>query len=187
MPRQTKQELDDEILNSAAMLFASHGFKETSVQRIADAVGYSKAGLLHRYPSKEALQDAVIARCAAEMHAVGVSVAARAPGPERDREVITALARMAVRRPGLVALLLSLLCTAEPDVADRMQAIGESVFAAFAETPDAPLARRIRVIGALGALSVACLSLRGDASEEAAAHLIATSCDALGHDSSPTR
>ncbi len=61
--RPTRQEIDDEIVERR--LFARYGFQETSLQRIADAVGYSKTGLLHRFPTKEALQDAVIERWAA--------------------------------------------------------------------------------------------------------------------------
>jgi AcrR family transcriptional regulator len=181
VPRQTQQELDDEIIETAATLFAQHGFKRTSVQSIADAVGYSKAGLLHRYPSKEALQNAVIGRCLAEMQAIAAQVAGLAPGPERDREVITALVRLAMRRPGFVALLLSLLSTLEHDEASaRMKAIGDAVFEAFVVDPSTDLDRSVRVIGALGALSVARLSLR-NAPSDLSAHLLAVSYDALGH------
>ena len=65
--RPTRQEIDDEIVERAAALFARYGFQETSLQRIADAVGYSKTGLLHRFPTKEALQDAVIERWAGKV------------------------------------------------------------------------------------------------------------------------
>ena len=45
----------------AAGLFARHGFAHTSVQQVADAVGYSKPGLLHRFGSKDALFQAALA------------------------------------------------------------------------------------------------------------------------------
>lgn len=41
--RPTSREIDDQILDSAAGIFAVHGFAHASVQQIADAVGYSKA------------------------------------------------------------------------------------------------------------------------------------------------
>src|SRR5262245_12539955 len=107
MPRPTREQIEDEILETAATLFARHGFRETSVQRIADAVGYSKTGLLHRYPSKEALQQAVIDRAVAEMRAIAADAATLPTGPERDRVVVTGIARLALDRPGAVALLLS--------------------------------------------------------------------------------
>ena len=81
MPRPTKQQIEDEILETAAALFARHGFKETSIQRVADAVGYSKTGLLHRYPSKEALQEAVVDRALAEMRAVEAEAEGLPVGP----------------------------------------------------------------------------------------------------------
>src|SRR3712207_7437562 len=46
----------------SAALFARRGFEQTSVQAIADAVGLSKAGLLHHFPSKDALRAAVLAQ-----------------------------------------------------------------------------------------------------------------------------
>nr|BFE79140.1 hypothetical protein GCM10020093_017410 [Planobispora longispora] len=98
MPRQTREQIDEEIIDCAAMLFARHGFQETSIQRVADAVGYSKSGLLRHYPSKEALQEEVAARCLSELQDITRQAAGHAPGPERDRAALTALARLALRR-----------------------------------------------------------------------------------------
>jgi len=183
MPRPTRQQIDDEIIDCAATLFARHGFRETSVQRIADAVGYSKTGLLHRYPSKEALQEAVVERCLGEMRSVRDEVAGMAPGPARDRAAITVLAGNALRRPGLVALLLSSLLT-RPDgeFAETLKLVGDAVLEAFLLTPDtADLARLTRVTGALGALAVARTALREQLSADSLDHLIDVSFDALGH------
>ena len=58
--RQTPERLDAAILDTAAEVFARHGFTSTSVQQVADAVGYSKTGLLRRFPSKQALYEAVL-------------------------------------------------------------------------------------------------------------------------------
>src|SRR5262245_54790745 len=107
MPRPTKQQIDDEILETAATLFARHGFKETSIQRIADAVGYSKTGLLHRYPTKEALQQAVVDRALRDIREVADGVRDQPPGPERDRAAVTGIARLAMEGRGTVSLLLS--------------------------------------------------------------------------------
>ena len=106
--RPTRQEIDDEIVERAAALFARYGFRETSVQRIADAVGYSKTGLLHRFPTKEALQDAVIDRgWAARCRAIaGRGATTCRPGPERDRAVITGWSTSPCPGPGVVSLLL---------------------------------------------------------------------------------
>src|SRR3954471_10318821 len=182
MPRPTREQIDDEILEGAATLFARHGFKETSVQRIADAVGYSKTGLLHRYPSKEALQAAVLDRCVADVRSIGAGVADLAPGPDRDRAVIAGVARLALRRPGSVALLLSgLLGTPDSEIAVGLHAIGEAVFAAFATDPGADPARMLRVTGALGALAVARIALGDHLTADGLDDLVEVSFDALGH------
>lgn len=186
MPRPTKEQIDEEILDCAATLFARHGFRETSVQRIADAVGYSKTGLLHRYPSKEALQDAVVQRCIAEMRQVAAGVAELPAGPERDLAAIRTMAVNAMARPGFVALLLSSLVTEpEGEVATALkpghQAILE-IFGLPAELTEASdLTRVTRVTGALGALAVARVALREHTSADLVGHLIDVSWSALGH------
>jgi TetR/AcrR family transcriptional regulator len=47
-------------LAAATRLFASHGFGGTALQDIADAVGVSKPAVLHHYPSKELIRQAVL-------------------------------------------------------------------------------------------------------------------------------
>jgi TetR/AcrR family transcriptional regulator len=47
-------------LAAATRLFASHGFEGTALQAIADAVGVSKPAVLHHYPSKEHIRQAVL-------------------------------------------------------------------------------------------------------------------------------
>jgi AcrR family transcriptional regulator len=189
MPRPTREQIEDEILETAATLFARHGFRETSVQRIADAVGYSKTGLLHRYPSKEALQQAVIDRAIAEMRSIAAAAATLPPGPQRDRVVVTGIARLTLDRPGAVALLLSGLTSAPgSEFATILHDIGGLVFAAFGvDDPDCaartdPM-RVLRITGALGALAVAGVALHDKLLASAALEDIVTvSCDALGHE-----
>jgi AcrR family transcriptional regulator len=182
MPRPTKQQIDDEILEAAASLFSRHGFKETSVQRIADAVGYSKTGLLHRYPTKESLQHAVVERAAQQIAEIGAQVAAIAPGPERDHAIITEVARLAVELPGTVALLLSaVLSPPESELGCALDTVGEQIFAAFAVDPETDNARGIRVVGALGALAMLGVTLRDKPLVATVDDLIAVSYDALGH------
>lgn len=179
MPRPTREQIDDEILEAAATLFARHGFKETSVQRIADAVGYSKTGLLHRYPSKEALEQAVVERALREVRTVAEAVATRPAGAERDRAVLVALARVAVDNPGTIALLLSGLMSAPES--EIFQQLGEMIFTAFAVDPDCQSARAVRVTGALGALAVAAVALRETLPGGTLDDLVEVSYDALGH------
>lgn len=48
-------------LEAALQLFAAQGFGATSVQEVASAVGVTKQAVLHHFPSKELLRDAVLA------------------------------------------------------------------------------------------------------------------------------
>lgn len=182
MPRPTRQQIDDEIIDTAATLFARHGFEETSIQRIANAVGYSKGGLLRHYPSKEALQEAVLERCIADMRAIATSVAELPAGPQRDRAVLTQFAHLAVQSPGFVALMLSILVRglSNPESAP-LQPITDAVADAFLLTPETNIARIVRVAGAVGALAVARTALGEFLAAGSVDQLIAVSYDALGH------
>ncbi|MEU8239972.1 TetR/AcrR family transcriptional regulator [Actinoplanes missouriensis] len=182
MPRPTKQQIDDEILDAAAGLFARHGFRETSVQRIADTVGYSKTGLLHRFPSKEALQKAVIGRCVEQIRDTATGVSDLPVGPERDRAVITAVAELALAQPGAVALLLSsLVSEPESEMGQALTEIGAAITAAFGEEFLCDPSRALRKVGALGAIAVASVALRDVFGPDALSGLAEVGYDALGH------
>jgi AcrR family transcriptional regulator len=58
--RSADNEVRIATLAAAMRLFASHGFEGTALQDIADAVGVSKPAVLHHYPSKEHLRQAVL-------------------------------------------------------------------------------------------------------------------------------
>lgn len=176
--------MDDEIVEHASVLFARHGFKDTSVQSIADAAGYSKTGLLHRFPSKEALWAAVVERSVHSCRQIQDDVAGMPPGPERDRAVLSYLVDLALGAPGVVALLLSDVSAIDPaNETPLLLGTGESVLAAFGDVPGTGDVgpRRIRVLGALGALAVAGVALRDASPADVRDHLLAAAYDALGH------
>lgn len=58
---------DDEILDSAALLFADYGYHGASLRDIAAHADISHPGMLHHFENKEALLNAVIDRL--EIHA----------------------------------------------------------------------------------------------------------------------
>ncbi|MGY2066056.1 TetR/AcrR family transcriptional regulator [Blastococcus sp. SYSU DS0619] len=184
MARPFRQQADDDILDRAAALFARRGFAKTSLQDIADAVGLSKAGLLHHFPSKEALHDAVLAQAGTLGQRVLAQVRDLPVGPDRDRRAIDVLVDIAFDHPGVVALLLTPLTQGEPGCGEpAMDAAGAAALEAFGVVPEAPVSERaIRAIGALSALAV--LTLAAHAQDEPAtwrAAIVATCFDALGH------
>jgi hypothetical protein len=104
-------------------------------------------------------------------------------GAERDRVVVTGVARLALARPGAVALLLSGLMSA-PD-SDMLQQVGGVVFTAFGVADpscaaDLDLPRLLRIIGALGALAVTAVAMQ-EKEHLTVADLVGVGYDALGH------
>ncbi|WP_222268000.1 TetR/AcrR family transcriptional regulator [Modestobacter marinus] len=184
MARPFRQQIDEGILDQAASLFAQRGFAKTSVQDVADAVGLSKAGLLHHFPSKDALHDAVRAQAAALGQRVLDQVGDLPPGPARDRRAIEVLVDVAVAHPGLVALLLTPVLRGGADAgAPELDAASAAALQAFGVDPEAAASERtVRVVGALAALAV--LTLAAHHSDQTTAwrpHVVATCFDALGH------
>ncbi|KOX22797.1 TetR family transcriptional regulator [Saccharothrix sp. NRRL B-16348] len=180
---------EDQLLDRVAGLFAQHGFDHTSLKDLADAVGLSKAGLLHHYPSKEALFEAARA-VGREYSRELFEQAMRVPaGPARDRRAVELLVDFALDRPGLVALesrVISHLGAEDPD-GRRLDALAQHPLAVFGVELDSPDTERlVRVIGVLSALAV--LSLAANHAGEKTAwrpHIIATCLDALGHRETP--
>ncbi|MFB9569927.1 TetR/AcrR family transcriptional regulator [Saccharopolyspora hordei] len=179
MARALRQHVDEEILDRAAALFAQHGFEQTSLKALADAVGLSKAGLLHHYPSKEALYAAAQRFSAVRCGQVVEQVADLPPGPARDRRVLELLTDTALDRPGLVALLFRPVTTPEAHNADH-----DALLARLFAIDPSDEERLVRVTGALGALAV--LSLAAHYRGEVTAwrpRIVETCLNALGHPS----
>ncbi|ASR39433.1 TetR family transcriptional regulator [Prauserella marina] len=183
MARTFRQDADERILDRAAGLFAQRGFAHTSLQALADAVGLSKAGLLHHFPSKEAIYDAAL-NMGKTQGEVLFDRALRLPvGPDRDRLAVELLIDFALERPGLVALAsrsITTLGSEEADPADETSAFAFEVFGVDPESGDPE--RIARVAGMLGALVVLILVANhlGDKTTWRR-HIIATCLDTLGH------
>ncbi|MGY1810288.1 TetR/AcrR family transcriptional regulator [Blastococcus sp. SYSU D00669] len=184
MARPFRQRIDEGIVDRAAALFARTGFAKTSVQAVADAVGLSKAGLLHHFPSKDALQEAVLAQAAALGRRVLDQVGDLPDGPARDRRAVEVVVDVALAHPGLVALLLAPLTNREVDTAvPELDAVGAMALQVFGIDPEEPVSERVvRVVGALTALAVLTLAAhRENRTTEWRPHIVATCFDALGH------
>ncbi len=177
--RPFRQQVDEGILDRAAALFARRGFAKTSVQDVAAAVGLSKAGLLHHFPSKDALYEAVLAQAETLGEQVLDQVHGLPAGADRDRRAVEVLVDVALAHPGLVALVLM----PELDGGDGSgTAAPELVLQAFGVTRGTTEPQRlVRVVGALSALAV--LTLAAHAEDQTTAwrpHIVATCTDALG-------
>lgn len=182
MARPFREQIDAGILDRAAALFAGRGFAKTSLQDVADAVGLSKAGLLHHFPSKDVLHRAVLAQAAALGQRVLDQVRELPPGAARDRRALEAMVDVALAHPGLVALLLSPALQGDTGPAG-VDGAGAVALQAFGVDPEAPVTERsVRVLAALGGLAV--LSLAANQQDQTTAwrpYVLAACFDALGH------
>jgi AcrR family transcriptional regulator len=65
-----RSETQDRILDAAEGVFAQKGYRGGALNDVAIAAGYTRAGLLHHYPSKEALLLAILERRDDRLHAM---------------------------------------------------------------------------------------------------------------------
>lgn len=192
--RPFRQAVDSGIVDRAAALAARRGFARTSVQEVADAVGLSKAGLLHHFPSKDALREAVLAQARDLVEQVLDRVRHLPAGADRDRLAVEVLVDVALAHPGLVSLLLS--PATQGDLGDPdVEAVGAAALQAFGIDPESPVdhgspvdpgsvdpQRLVRVTAACSALAVLVLAAHRRDSVTAWRPLIVAACfDALGH------
>ena len=184
--RPSKEQIDSEILDVTAGLIARRGIKDTAVQAVADAAGYSKTGILNRFPSKDILVDAAIRQCVELARSAHAQVdIVRGDTAARDAATLVALTDLALERRGWIELVLaSVPPFRDDDLVERLTEMGAIVSDMFGTGVDAdvPLERLARVTGALGALAVLALTYQNDATPDVARPLILATCwGALGH------
>lgn len=82
----------DRLLDAAEEVIQREGLGHLRLEAVARRAGLSKGGLLHHFPSKDALVDALVARRAAEWRAeVEAAIEAQPPGPGRVPRALLAL------------------------------------------------------------------------------------------------
>ncbi|GHF68297.1 AcrR family transcriptional regulator [Amycolatopsis bartoniae] len=187
--RPSKEEIDDQLLDIAAGLLARRGVKGTSIQAVADATGYSKAGILNRFTSKDALIERAIQQCESQTRVVLHSVSDLSCGPARDAAALTALTDLALRRPGYITLVSAFTTPLEePHLQRGLDRLGEDVCRTFCLPGPGlgDLERWCRVIGSLGALCTLAVATPDHAPAatplQAQPHILATAWSALGYD-----
>lgn len=144
--RQTPAEIDHAILDVAAGIFATHGYAHSSVQQIADAVGYSKPGLLHRFGSKEALYRAVLSEVSETVNDVAQLAGQHTSTDDQLSRVMERVTRRALDRPGMARMMLRAFePTAQDPGLEEIQASAYRLIDALDRPPSAP-AERLRVV-----------------------------------------
>jgi AcrR family transcriptional regulator len=153
----------EDLLESAARLFAERGFERTTVDEVVAAAGVAKGTVYWYYRSKKALFLAVLARAADAYRGELVRAAGRARSPlERLERAISGTMTFARERPDLCRLYFQQVLVDDPDFVRRRAAIYaglveelkatilEAVRAGQARTRDVDLAARM-IVGAVEA------------------------------------
>lgn len=95
----------ERILSAALVSFGRDGIDGTSLDALARDLGVTKQAILYWYPSKEALLDAVVDLCAAELHRRFAAAITEGEGFARVEAVVRAAFRLAARHPTMLGLM----------------------------------------------------------------------------------
>ena len=104
------------LLDVAVTLFTRHSFAGTSLQMIADELGFTKAAIYHHFRTREHLLAAVLEPILAELRTVVEAAEGRRTAHARAEHMLSGYADLAVRNRALVAVL-----AADPSVATALQ------------------------------------------------------------------
>jgi AcrR family transcriptional regulator len=100
------------LIEVAVDLFTRHSYAGTSLQMIADELGFTKAAIYHHFRTREQLLAAVLEPILDELRTVIESAETRRTPHTRAERMLSGYAGLAVRNRGLVAVL-----AADPSVA----------------------------------------------------------------------
>jgi TetR/AcrR family transcriptional regulator len=96
----------ERIVETALVAFGTRGYEATSLDDLARDLGIRKQTILYWFPSKEALLDAVVDRCAAEVATrLERAVAGADEGFDRVESIVRAMFRLAARHPSMLGFL----------------------------------------------------------------------------------
>jgi len=100
------------LIEFAVELFTRHSYAGTSLQMIADELGFTKAAIYHHFRTREQLLAAVLEPILDELKTVIEAAETRRTAHSRAEHMLSGYATLAVRNRGLVAVL-----AADPSVA----------------------------------------------------------------------
>jgi AcrR family transcriptional regulator len=100
------------LIEAAVGLFTRHSFAGTSLQMIADELGFTKAAIYHHFRTREQLLAAVLEPILGELRIIVEAAEAQHTPHARAEHMLSGYAALAVRNRGLVAVL-----AADPSVA----------------------------------------------------------------------
>jgi AcrR family transcriptional regulator len=107
------------ILDAALELFSEHGFDGTTLQQIADRLGFTKAALYYHFRSKDDLLRALIAPAISDLDALLDASEQTADTPAQRRRFVEDYIDVMLAQRRLIAYMASdLAIVAHPAIAD---------------------------------------------------------------------
>src|SRR4051794_30104292 len=91
------------LIEAAVGLFTRHSFAGTSLQMIADELGFTKAAIYHHFRTREQLLAAVLEPILGELRIIVEAAEARRSAHSRAEHMLSGYAALTVRNRGLVA------------------------------------------------------------------------------------
>lgn len=95
------------LIDAAITLFIRHSFAGTSLQMIADELGFTKAAIYHHFRTREQLLAAVLEPIVDKLSAVVDDAEKQRGVHARAERMLNGYARLAVENPMLVSVLAS--------------------------------------------------------------------------------
>lgn len=96
----------DRILVAAMAEFGTRGFEATSLDDLAGILGIRKQTILYWFPSKDALLEAVVDRCADEVsRRLEAGLASAGDGVDRVDAMVRVMFRLAARHPTMLGFM----------------------------------------------------------------------------------
>jgi AcrR family transcriptional regulator len=95
------------LIDAAIALFIRHSFAGTSLQMIADELGFTKAAIYHHFRTREQLLTAVLEPIIDKVSAVVDDAEQQRGVHARAEQMLSGYARLAVESPMLVSVLAS--------------------------------------------------------------------------------
>jgi AcrR family transcriptional regulator len=105
------------VIDVAVRLFTRHGYAGTSLQMIADELGFTKAAIYYHFRTREQLLAAVVEPILAQLLAVVEAAEKKRTPNARAEHMLTGYAALAVRNRALVSVL-----GGDPSVHDALRA-----------------------------------------------------------------
>lgn len=176
-----REPLAGRILPTALTLFGEHGYHGTSMQRIADALGVTRAAFYYHYSSKQDLLQVL----AEPLVAAFEDLAERAEGGDDDEDALLAgyLDVLLAHERVLRFVANDPAVQADAEVGARLRGAYDRLLGVLATGGGGP-DREVRAACALGAVSAGVVHGGGSAGNRA---LILAAARAAVHSSAATR